>query len=138
MKHGGYWIYGRLIMKHTLYRTCSCLSLVLAAEIACLWSSAAAAAGDVAAGEKKAYFCSTCHGADGNATITGTPRLAGMDVKVFTEKMKTYKSGKVIYHPMMAILTNGLSAQDIADLAAFYASRKPEDSLKPYSSPLLK
>ena len=54
------------------------------------------AAGDAAAGEKKAYFCSTCHGADGNATITGTPRLAGMSVKQFTAKMKAYKSGKVV------------------------------------------
>ncbi|HYP69126.1 MAG TPA: c-type cytochrome [Thiobacillaceae bacterium] len=122
-------------MKHY---SCSCLSVALVAAAACLWSSAGAAAGDVAAGEKKAYFCSTCHGADGNATITGTPRLAGMSVRQFTEKMKAYKSGKVVYHPMMAILTNGLSDQDIADLAAFYASRKPEDSLKPYSSPLLK
>jgi cytochrome c553 len=51
--------------------------------------------------------------------------------------MKTYKSGKVIYHPMMALLTNGLNDQDIADMAAFYASQKPQDSLKPYSSPAL-
>jgi cytochrome c553 len=125
-------------MEYVLCRSCLCLSLALAAAAACLWSGAAAAAGDIAAGEKKAYFCSTCHGADGNATITGTPRLAGMDVKQFTDKMKTYKSGKVVYHPMMAILTNGLSDQDIADLAAFYASRTPQDSLKPFSSPLLK
>jgi cytochrome c553 len=61
-----------------------------------------------------------------------------MDVKQFTEKMKAYKSGKVLYHPMMAIMTNGLNDQDIADMAAFYASRKPVDSLKPYVSPSMK
>ncbi|MGA7179694.1 MAG: c-type cytochrome [Thiobacillaceae bacterium] len=103
-----------------------------------LWSGTVAAAGDAAAGEKKAYFCSTCHGPDGNATFTGTPRLAGMSVKQFTETMKAFKSGKMAYHPMMAILTYGLNDQDIADLAAFYASRKPEQGLKPYISPSMK
>jgi cytochrome c553 len=114
------------------------LGLTLAAGLVAFWSGTVAAAGDVAAGEKKAYFCSTCHGADGNSTITGTPRLAGMSVKQFTDKMKAYKSGKIAYHPMMAVLTNGLNDQDVADLAAFYASRKPEDSLKPYVSPSMK
>lgn len=125
-------------MKPRLSRISLCLALTIAGGMAGFWSSTTQAAGDAAAGEKKAYFCSTCHGADGNATITGTPRLAGMSVKQFTAKMKAYKSGKVLYHPMMAILTNGLNDQDIADLAAFYASRKPEDSLKPYASPYVK
>lgn len=114
------------------------LALGMAAGLAGLWCSTAAAAGDAVAGERKAYFCSTCHGADGNATVTGTPRLAGMNVKQFTSHLKAYKSGKVVSHPMMAILTNGLNDQDIADLAAFYASRQPEDSLRPYVSPSLK
>lgn len=125
-------------MKPQFSRISLCLGLTAATVLGGLWNATAHAAGDAVAGGKKAYFCSTCHGADGNATITGTPRLAGMNVKEFTEKMKAYKSGKVLYHPMMAIMTNGLNDQDIADLAAFYASRKPEDSLKPFSSPLLK
>jgi len=125
-------------MRRHVSRFSLCLGVGLAAGLACLWSGTAGAAGDVAAGEKKAYFCSTCHGADGNSTITGTPRLAGMNPTQFIKKMKAYKSGKITYHPMMAILTNGLNDQDIADLAAFYASCKPEDSLKPYVSPSMK
>ena len=125
-------------MKPQLRRVSNYLALTLTTGLAICWMSAVQAAGDVAAGEKKAYFCSTCHGADGNATFTGTPRLAGMDVKLFTEKMKAYKSSKVITHPLMAILSNGLNEQDVADLAAFYASRTPQDSLKPYTSPALK
>jgi len=113
------------------------LPLIVVIGVVGLWSGTATAGGDAAAGAKKTMFCSTCHGVDGNATITGTPRLAGQSVEHFTNKMKTYKSGKVIYHPMMALLTNGLNDQDIADMAAFYASQKPQDSLKPYSSPAL-
>lgn len=104
-----------------------------------LWSgTAAAVTGNAEAGAKKSLFCATCHGTDGNTTITGTPRLAGQSVEHFTAKMKVYKSGKVIYHPMMAILTNGLSDQDIADMGAFYASQKPQNALKPYTSPMMK
>jgi cytochrome c553 len=125
-------------MSHSLPLSCLRLGLIFAAGLVNLWSGPVAAAGDAAAGEKKAYFCSTCHGADGNSTITGTPRLAGMNARQFAAKMKAYKSGKAMVHPMMAILTNGLNDQDVADLAAFYASRKPEDSLKPYVSPSMK
>ena len=104
-----------------------------------LWSGTAAAAGNAEAGSKKSLYCATCHGTDGNTTITGTPRLAGQSVEHFTAKMKAYKSGKVnYYHPMMAILTNGLNDQDIADIGAFYASQKPQDALKPYTSPMVK
>lgn len=92
--------------------------------LAAVWSESAAA-GDPAAGEKKALFCATCHGLDGNATHTGTPRLAGQPEARFITRMKHYKSGKRAYHPMMALLANGLTEQDIADLAAFYARQKP-------------
>lgn len=124
-------------MKHQFSVHLPCLFLAMAISVVGLWSAPAAAAGDAVAGAKKTMFCSTCHGVDGNATITGTPRLAGQSVEHFTEKMKIYKSGKVVYHPMMALLTLGLNDQDIADMAAFYASQKPQDSLKPYSSPML-
>lgn len=118
-------------MKHSF------LSLALAASVLSAWGGVAVAQGDAAAGAQKSQFCATCHGVDGNTTITGTPRLAGQSVEHFTEKMKTYKSGKVLYHPMMALLTNGLNDQDVADLAAYYASQKPQPGLKPYSSPML-
>lgn len=94
-----------------------------------VWSDSAAA-GDPATGEKKALFCATCHGLDGNATYTGTPRLAGMPAARFIARMKQYKAGKQVFHPMMAVLTNGLTEQDIADLAAFYARQKPADAGK--------
>lgn len=115
------------------------VGLVVIMGLLGLWSGVAAAVtGNAEAGAKKTLFCATCHGIDGNTTITGTPRLAGQSVEHFTAKMKVYKSGKVVYHPMMAILTNGLSDQDIADMGAFYASQKPQNALKPYTLPILK
>lgn len=101
-----------------------------------LSGGAALAAGNAAEGAKKAQFCAGCHGPDGNYTHTGTPRLAGQSEAQFVAKIKNYRSGaKGFYHPMMAILVNGLNDQDIADLGAFYASQKVEPSLKPYRPP---
>lgn len=124
-------------MKHQFSLGSTSWALAVTIGVVGSWSGLATAAGDAAAGAKKTMFCSACHGVDGNATLTGTPRLAGQSVEHFTNKMKIYKSGKVVYHPMMALLTLGLSDQDIADMAAFYASQKPQDSLKPPSSPSL-
>lgn len=100
-----------------------------------LWGTTAAAAGNAAEGAKKAQFCAACHGPDGNFTHTGTPRLAGQSAEQFVKKMQAYKSGQRLYHPMMAMLTNGLNDQDVADLGAFYAAQKVEPSLKPYRPP---
>jgi cytochrome c553 len=114
------------------------VSLAVSIGLLGLWSgTAAAAAGNAEAGAKKALYCAMCHGTDGNTTITGTPRLAGQSVEHFTAKMAAYRSGSFC-HPMMGILNSGLNDQDIADMGAFYASQKPQDALKPYTSPMLK
>lgn len=83
----------------------------------------AAAGGDAAAGAKKSAYCAYCHGADGNATHAGTPRLAGQTAEYFIAKMKQYKTGKQLYHPVMGFLVTGLNDQDVRDLAAYYASQ---------------
>lgn len=90
-----------------------------------VWSESVGA-GDPVAGEKKAMFCATCHGLDGNATYTGTPRLAGQPEAHFLARIKHYKTTKQMYHPMMYMLTGGLTDEDAADLAAFYAKQKPK------------
>lgn len=110
--------------------------LTLLAITLALAGGTALAAGNPAEGAKKAQYCAGCHGPDGNYTHTGTPRLAGQSEAQFIAKMKNYRAGaKGFYHPMMAILVNGLNDQDIADLGAFYASQKVEPSLKPYRPP---
>lgn len=93
------------------------------------------AAGDVAKGGKLALYCAYCHGADGNSTYTGTPRLAGQSPEAFAAKMKLYKNNQKVYHPMMGFLVGGLTDRDIQDLAAFYAAQAVNQSLQPYAGP---
>jgi len=109
--------------------------LILMAGMLAMAGTPVSGAGNAAEGAKKSQFCAVCHGPDGNFTHTGTPRLAGQPEFHFVAKMQTYRSGKTLYHPVKAILVNGLNDQDVADLGAYYAAQKVEPSLKPYRPP---
>ena len=85
-------------------------------------AGAAQAAGDAAAGKAKATSCGMCHGPDGAGTQMG-PKLAGEDPAKFTQAMNDYKAGKRD-NAMMKNAAGQLSADDIANLAAYYASIK--------------
>jgi cytochrome c553 len=76
-------------------------------------------AGDAAAGKALSDSCAACHGDDGK----GDPPLAGMAEAKFVKAMKDFQSGAV-KSKMMAGLAKGLSDDDIANLAAYYASLK--------------
>lgn len=82
------------------------------------------AAGDAAAGKAKAAGCAGCHGANGEGKAPN-PALAGMDEAKFIQAMKDYKSGKRA-NPIMKSLATPLGEQDMANLAAHYASLKPK------------
>ncbi|MGA3397970.1 MAG: c-type cytochrome [Acetobacteraceae bacterium] len=82
----------------------------------------AQAAGDAAAGKAKATSCAMCHGPDGAGTQMG-PKLAGEDQAKFILAMNNYKAGKGD-NAMMKNAASQLSADDIANLAAYYASLK--------------
>jgi len=83
------------------------------------------AAGDAAAGKMKSAPCVACHGADGNSTVPMYPKLAGQHAQYLELAIKAYKSGErgggqtAMMKPMVA----NLGDQDIADLAAYYASQ---------------
>lgn len=85
-------------------------------------SGAAHAGGDASAGKQKATTCAGCHGADGKG-VAPNPALAGMKESDFVAKLKGYKSGAKA-NPMMKTFADPLSDQDMADLAAYYASLK--------------
>jgi cytochrome c553 len=96
------------------------LLLLGATAAACLDATAAAAA-DAAAGRQKARQCQTCHGIDGIAKIPIAPHLAGESQMYLETQLKAFRSGKR-EHEMMSVVAKGLSDEDIADLAAWYAS----------------
>jgi cytochrome c553 len=83
------------------------------------------AAGDIAQGQAKAVLCATCHGADGMREIPllmgGSSHLAGMEPGKFVEAINSYRYGRR-FHPMMQFFVMPLSDQDVADMAAYYAS----------------
>ena len=84
--------------------------------------SAQGIAGDPAAGQAKAQACVACHGADGNSANSGFPSLAGQVPGYIAGQLTAFKSGKRANAIMMG-LAQPLSAEDMADLDAWYASQ---------------
>jgi len=93
------------------------------AVVLCLAPLITQAAGDAAAGMKKSQTCAACHGADGNSINPAWPSLAGQHAEYLTKQLKEFKSGKRENAQMSPMAAN-LSDQDIADLAAYFSSRK--------------
>ncbi|MGQ9370513.1 c-type cytochrome [Azospirillum sp. ST 5-10] len=87
---------------------------------ALLLPSTAAAAGDPDAGAAKARVCQTCHGREGIAAAPQVPNLAGQDEWYLAEQLKAFRAGKR-RNEQMDVVAKGLSDQDIADLAAWFA-----------------
>jgi cytochrome c553 len=83
---------------------------------------AAQAAGDAQAGKAKAGACAGCHGANGEGKKP-YPAIAGKSESEFVQSLQDYKSGKRA-NPMMKSFATPLSDQDMANLAAYYASLK--------------
>ena len=103
---------------------------VVAAALFIAGSSALAAdAGDAAAGKKKTSMCVGCHGIGGYKTafpeVYHVPKLGGQHAAYIVKALQEYKAGNRT-HPSMRAIAAGLSDQDMADLAAYYAS----DSIK--------
>jgi cytochrome c553 len=84
----------------------------------------AQAAGDAAAGAGKASMCAGCHGAQGEGKEKN-PALAGKDTAFISKQLQDFRSGtRQDPMKMMNMLAKPLSDQDIANLAAYYASLK--------------
>ena len=79
--------------------------------------------GDATAGQTKAAVCGACHGPDGNSPAPNFPKLAGQGERYLTKQLHDIKDGKRTVLEMTGLLTN-LSDQDLADIAAYFASQK--------------
>ena len=78
--------------------------------------------GNAAAGKIKSASCAACHGPDGNGNIPLYPRLAGQHEDYLHKVLQDYQSG-ARKNVVMKGMATPLSAQDIADLAAYFASQ---------------
>jgi cytochrome c553 len=90
-------------------------------------SAAADAQGDANAAKNKVAMCIGCHGIPGyKATypeVYRVPMLGGQSEKYIVAALTAYKKGERS-HPSMVGIAKGLSDQDIADVAAYYAQQK--------------
>ena len=90
-------------------------------------SAAADLKGDAVAAKNKVAMCIGCHGIAGyKATfpeLYRVPMLGGQSEKYIVAALNAYKKGER-NHPSMVGIAKGLSDQDIADVAAYYAQQK--------------
>lgn len=97
-------------------------SAMMTAVALALLASAAAYAGDAARGKEKAAVCAACHGPDGNSPTPEFPRIGGQHEDYLMRSLLDYKNG-TRKNPIMAAQVENLSKEDLADLAAWYASQ---------------
>lgn len=80
-----------------------------------------AQAQDAEAGRKVAGMCRTCHGLDGYAKIPIAPHIGGEPAEYLEAQLLAFKTG-ARENEMMSVVAAGLSEQQIADVAAWYAA----------------
>lgn len=97
------------------------LQAVLLVVMAAAGLSGIAHGADPVEGRKLAGQCRTCHGIDGIARIPIAPNLAGESQIYIEHQLKAFRSGRR-EHEMMSVVAKGLSDEQIAHVAAWYAS----------------
>jgi len=110
----------------------SLLRPLIAVTLALAFSASATAfaAGDAARGKIISYTCLGCHGIEDYRNAYpdyNVPRLAGQHADYIVAALKEYKDGER-QHPTMQVQAATLSDQDMADIAAYFAS---EATVKP-------
>ena len=111
-------------MSNLMFVNRSRLTLVVIVfwALCAVWTTALAA-GDAAAGQAKSATCVACHGADGNSNMNPQwPKLAGQHPGYTIKQLQNFKNGER-NNAQMAPMAANLSDQDMADLAAYYASQ---------------
>jgi cytochrome c553 len=91
-------------------------------SVALLFAAASYAAGDADAGANKVAVCAACHGQEGVSASALYPNLAGQGENYLLKQLQDIKSGEREVLEMTGMLAAS-SDQDMADMAAFYASQ---------------
>lgn len=122
-------------MKHIVKHALFSLGILVIAESAL--AQTALAAGDATAGATKAAMCGACHGADGNSMVPNFPKLAGQNEKYLLKQMRDIQlwdketnpakkgvTGRAVIEMTGLLLPS--TEQDLADIAAYYASQNAQ------------
>lgn len=78
--------------------------------------------GDPVAGKQKSELCQGCHGEQGISLEGLIPKLAGQYAKYIAKELRNYQSG-TRSHQIMNAMAGTISDDDLADIAAYFASR---------------
>ena len=77
--------------------------------------------------------CAACHAADGNSAVAANPKIAGQFPEYLNKQLNDFKAtqGKkpARENPVMNGMVANLSAQDMKELAAYYAGQKLKPAL---------
>jgi cytochrome c553 len=95
------------------------LATLLAGSLA---AGAAWSAGTAEAGAAKSAVCQGCHGANGTSINPDWPNLAGLGADYIAQQLQNFKDAKRS-NPMMSPMAAPLTADDMADLGAFFSSQ---------------
>jgi len=79
-------------------------------------------AGDPVAGKQKSELCQGCHGEQGISIEGLIPKLAGQYAKYIAKELRNYQSS-TRSHQIMNAMAGTISDDDLADIAAYFASR---------------
>lgn len=79
--------------------------------------------GDPIAGKEKSELCQGCHGEEGVSTEPTAPKLAGQYGTYIAKELRNFQAGTRV-HKIMSDIAATVSDDDLADIAAYFASRK--------------
>ena len=97
------------------------------AVLAAALGATPAVAGDAAAGFAKAAICASCHGPAGVSPVPSYPNIAGQNPLYLDYALRRYRAGERQGDQagMMYTVTQPLTDEDIADLAAYFGGLEP-------------
>ena len=108
---------------HGAFTEHSMRGLILGLAALVVTSPFAQAAGDITAGRTVVVQCQGCHGKDGISTMSSVPNLAGQKEDYLIWSLRKYKAGER-KSSMMSQVVKSLSAEDMANAAAYFAAIK--------------
>lgn len=111
-------------MKRVLFAAFLCVSFPLMVSAAETAATDPYTHGNVEAGTAKVATCTACHGPGGNSANPQWPKLAGQSSRFIVEQLKRFKSGER-QNPLMQPQAAGLSEEDMANVAAYFAAQPP-------------
>lgn len=80
------------------------------------------APGDPVAGKNKSQLCQGCHGENGDSAESQIPKLSGQYGIYIAKQLGNYQSGARA-HQIMSAMAATISADDLADISAYFASQ---------------